>query len=173
MTVMKTPTVLAIAGLAMLIPACTTQPDPVPDDTQATTPATSATSDMLPAVNAVPESGLGPQDLESGECGLFIWNKTDPTQFIFFQKSQTGRAIMKLGGETVPVTQIANRGNIFGEFMTEQGFAGLEGEQVLLTVQPGRELQGGQRIESGRLTITMTEGWRTVIPVLGVRACQP
>ena len=163
----------AAVALAALVGACSSQPDPVPENTEATAPATSVTSDLLPAMNVVPKSGLGPQQLESGECGLFIWNKTDPTQFIFFEKSQTGRALMKLGGETAALTQIANRGNIFGEFMTEQGFAGPGGEQILLTVQPGDQLQGGQRIERGRLTVTTAEGWRTVIPVLGVRACKP
>lgn len=150
---------------AIILGACASQPEsqttPAPD------PAT-----LVPAVNVVPESGLGPQPLEPKECGLFLWSKTDPSQFIFFEKAQTGRATMKIGPETVEVVQTINRGTIFGQFMTEQGFAAPGGEQVLLTFEPGEELQGGQRIESGRLTITTGEGWRTLIPVLGVRACQ-
>ncbi|WP_300381611.1 hypothetical protein [Henriciella sp.] len=168
--------VLAVL-LAALVAACSSQPDPVPEvpesDATAPAPATSQTSDLLPAVNAVPESGLGPQNLESGQCGLFIWNKTAPDQFIFFARSQTGQATFKVGGETVTGTQIINRGSIFGEFMTEQGYTAPDGAQVVLNVRPGQVLQGGQRIEGGRMTITTTEGWRTVIPVLGVRACQP
>lgn len=163
--------------LAAFAAACSSQPEPVPEvsESDATTPApaTSETSDLLPAVNVVPESGLGPQQLESGECGLFIWNRTAPDQFIFFARSQTGRATFKLGGETVTGTQIINRGSIFGEFMTEQGYAAPGEAQVLLNVRPGQMLQGGQRIEGGRMTITTAEGWRTVIPVLGVRACKP
>ena len=33
--------------------------------------------------------------------------------------------------------------------------------------------RGCQRVEQGKLEIITTEGWRTLIPVLGVRACQP
>ena len=159
---MKTPLAALLAGI--LITACASSPEP---GSAAPDPST-----LLPAVNVVPESGIGPQTLEPKECALFLWSKTDPEQFIFFEKAQSGRAVMQIGAQTVEVTQTINRGEIFGQFMTEQGFAAPGGEQVLLTFEPGEELQGGQRIESGRLTITDTRGWRTLIPVLGVRACQ-
>ncbi len=132
-----------------------------------------ATSSVVPAVSVVPESALGPQSLLRGECGLFIWSQTDQTQFIFFQKAETGVATLQIGSQTVTATQTANRGSIFGQFMTEQGYAAPGGEQVLLRVEPGDDLQGGQRITAGHLTITAAGGWRTVIPVRGVRACQP
>lgn len=158
--------ILIWAGLT--VAACSSRPDPAPPAPQAVDPHT-----LVPAVNVVPESGLGPQTLASNECGLFLWNRTDPTQFIFFQREQAGQATMQIGARAVTVAQTVNRGQIFGEFMTEQGFAAPGGEQILLTVVPGEELRGGQRVEQGKLEITTGEGWRTLIPVVGVRACQP
>lgn len=162
---------LSLAMSCVLVSACASR-EPAEPATVATTEPGARTS-LVPAVNVVPESGLGAQNLERGECALFIWSKTDASRFIFFQKAETGVATLKIGSETVTATQTMNRGSIFGQFMTEQGFAAPGGEQVVLRVQPGDDLDGGQRIQSGNLTITAAEGWRTVIPVLGVRACQP
>jgi len=155
---------LGALGLA----ACSSRPEPAEP-----APPPAPVRSLLPAIKVLPESGLGPQPLASDECGLFLWSQTDPTQFIFFQKASTGIATMKIGAANVDVTQTANSGAIFGEFMTEQGFAAPDGTQVTLNVVPGEPLQGGQRVEAGHLSITTTEGWRTLIPVLGVRACQP
>ncbi|MEE2877753.1 MAG: hypothetical protein VX593_02000 [Pseudomonadota bacterium] len=156
----------ALVGAALLS-ACSSQPEPAPVQTPSVDPQT-----LVPAVNVVPESGLGPQTLAKNECGLFLWNRTDASQFIFFQKEQSGEAVMQIGANAANVMQTINRGSIFGEFMTEQGFAGPNGEQIMLTVVPGEELQGGQRVEQGKLEITTSEGWKTLIPVVGVRACQ-
>lgn len=160
-------TLSAMAAFAMA--ACSSSPEPAPPEPA---PPAVDTQTLLPAVNVVPESGIGPQQLARNECGLFLWSKTDPTQFIFFERAQSGRATMQIGADSVEVTQTVNRGEIFGEFMTEQGFAAPGGEQVMLSLVPGEQLQGGQRVEEGKLDITTQEGWRTLIPVLGVRACR-
>lgn len=152
--------VLIAAGLA--VAACSSTPEP-----EAYDPAS-----VLPARDVVPKSGIGPQALGPDECGLFLWSQTDASKFIFFEKAQSGTARMQIGPEAVDLTQTANRGEIFGQFLTEQGFVGPQGEQILVTVVPGEELQGGQRVESGLINVTTSEGWRTVLPVLGVRACQ-
>ena len=36
------------------------------------------------AIISLPKSGLGPQVLAPGECGLFLWSQTDINTFIFF-----------------------------------------------------------------------------------------
>lgn len=132
-----------------------------------------AAQGLAPAVSVIPQSGLQAQTLASNECGLFLWSKTQPDRLIFFQRAASGQARMIIANETVDAAQTANRGTIFGQFMTEQAFLTPTGQQVLVSFEPGEELQGGQRIEDGRLTITAEEGWRTVIPVLGVSACKP
>ena len=161
---------ILVAAMCASLAACSSSPEPAPAEPA---PPAADPQTLLPAVNVVPESGIGPQQLARNECGLFLWSKTDPTQFIFFERAQSGRATMQIGAQKAEVTQTVNRGEIFGEFMTEQGFAAPDGEQVMLSLVPGEPLQGGQRVEQGKLEITTPEGWRTLIPVLGVRACRP
>lgn len=171
-----------ILPLAMLVLAasCASQQaaPPASSDTVETRPATAAETALIeqglaPAVNVIPDSGIGPQTLESGDCALFLWSKTDPSQFIFFQRAASGAARMRLADETVDAIQTTNSGEVFGQFMTQQAFLAPGGEVVEITFQPGEALQGGQRVDNGRLTITADDQWRTVIPVLGVRACKP
>ncbi|MGB3626991.1 MAG: hypothetical protein WA989_14260 [Henriciella sp.] len=153
---------MSLIAAGGLIAACSSTP--APDDYD---PAA-----VLPARDVVPKSGIGPQMLEADECALFLWSQTDASKFIFFEKAQSGTAKMQIGEMAVNVTQTGNRGEIFGQFLTEQTFVGPEREQIAVIVVPGDELQGGQRVESGRITITTAEGWKTVMPVLGVQACQ-
>lgn len=159
----------AVAGLVLA--ACASSPKEAAPAAAASSPAPAAET-LVPAVNVVPESGLGPQRLEKNECALFLWSKTDPSQFIFFERAQSGTATIRIGAENVEASQTANYGQIFGEFMTEQAFAASDGTTVAISLVPGDELQGGQRVEQGSMVITTGEGWRTLIPVLGVRACQ-
>ncbi len=125
------------------------------------------------AVNIIPESGLGPQQLQPGECGLFLWSKTDVNKFIFFSRALSGIALFKQGDSALTLTQNGAGGDIFGQFNTDMSYASASGGSVQLTFDTGETLQGGQRIEDGLLTVTDAEGWRTKMPVLGVRACQP
>ena len=124
------------------------------------------------AVNELPESGLGPQTLLSGECGLFLWSKTDPSKFIFFAKAGTGEALLSQGDDISTLTAMEQRGDLFGEFTTEIHYATQMGEAIRLTMTPGEYLTDGQKVSGGLITITDAEGWRTVLPILGVRACQ-
>ena len=170
---------LPLAALSMMA-GCASQPDApaASSETAAARPATTADKALIeqglaPAVNVIPDSGIGPQTLESGDCALFLWSKTDPSQFIFFQRAASGAARMRLADETVDAIQTTNSGEVFGQFMTQQAFLAPGGEVVEIIFQPGEALQGGQRVDNGRLTITADDRWRTVIPVLGVRACTP
>lgn len=124
------------------------------------------------AIESLPVSGLGPQTLEAGECGLFLWSKTDIDTFIFFSRANTGEALFARDETPITLEQTAAGGDIFGQFQTRLGYSG-DGDQYALSLTPGEPLNGGQRIEAGLFTITDREGWQTKLPVLGVRACQP
>lgn len=128
---------------------------------------------MRPAIDSIPQSGLGPQTLQAGECGLFLWSKTDVTKFIFFSEALTGTARFAKDEVPMELEQTGAGGNIFGQFNTRMSYQSLDGLSFDLRIDPGEVLEGGQRIESGMLTTTDPEGWRTKLPVLGVRACQP
>lgn len=127
---------------------------------------------LKPALDSIPQSGLGPQELLPGECGLFLWSQTDVNKFIFFSKALTGTA--QFAQEEVPIalTQTRAGGSIFGQFNTEMGYQATDGRALQLSLVPGEQLEGGQRIENGLLTLTDREGWQTKLPILGVRACQ-
>lgn len=120
-----------------------------------------------------PRKGLEPQELAGNECGLFLWSKTDPSLFIFFTRAGEGTAEMMLEDERVSLAQVAAGGAIFGQFFTVQTYQTDAGREVHLTFDPGDELQEGQRIANGRFQYLDDEGWVTVLPVIGVRVCQP
>lgn len=121
----------------------------------------------------LPQSGLGPQTLQPGECGLFLWSQTDTSKFIFFTRAVSGTALVSQSAGPVDLAQTTAGGEIFGQFNTETSYAASDGALVQLKIVAGEELEGGQRISSGLITTTDPEGWVTKLPVLGVRACQP
>ncbi|MEL7541697.1 MAG: hypothetical protein AAGJ51_12410 [Pseudomonadota bacterium] len=127
---------------------------------------------MQPAINSVPSSGLGPQELLDGECGLFLWSQTDVTKFIFFSKALTGTALFAQDGTPVSMTQTMAGGDIFGQFNTRMEYVTADNRAVELTLEPGEVLEGGQRLERGLLSLADRDGWLTKLPVLGVRACK-
>lgn len=128
---------------------------------------------MKPAIDSVPSSGLGPQTLAPGECGLFLWSQTDVSKFIFFSRALSDSAVFAQGEDPVSLSQTLAGGDIFGQFNTRMTYVSNDGRQLELSVTPGELLDGGQRIEQGLLSLTDREGWLTKLPVLGVRACQP
>lgn len=152
-------------GLALTLAGCQSSSDS-PQDTRA------RLLSMQPAIDSVPSSGLGPQELLSGECGLFLWSKTDVSKFIFFSKALTGIAVFAQGEQPIALTQTTAGGDIFGQFNTRMEYVSDDKRVLSLTVEPGEALQGGQRLEGGLINLTDKEGWQTKLPVLGVRACQ-
>lgn len=125
------------------------------------------------ALQVIPESGLGPQELAPGECGLFLWSQTDISKFIFFSEAQTGQATFAQGDLPVTLVQSNAGGDIFGQFNTLSSYQFEDGKTLSLDITPGEELEGGQRIEQGLITINTSDDWVTKLPVRGVRACKP
>ncbi|MEM6898983.1 MAG: hypothetical protein AAF583_04340 [Pseudomonadota bacterium] len=119
-------------------------------------------------------SGLPPQSLEAGECGLFLWSQTEITRLIFFARAGDNAASVFVENETVSLRLNVAGGDIFGQFLTDLIYdAQSLGGEVNVIYTPGEELEGGARISSGRISYVDSEGWTRVLPVLGVRACQP
>lgn len=145
------------------------------------TPTTDAETKAVPqtqapaagAISTIPQSGLGPQELAAGDCGLFLWSQTDVSKFIFFSRALSGQALLAQGDAPVTLTQSNAGGDIFGQFTTLMEYTSDAGNTYALSITSGDDLDGGQRIQNGLMTITDPEGWITKLPVLGVRACQP
>ena len=153
-------------AISLLIAACQSSPATGIDQTRERLMA------MQPAINSVPSSGLGPQELSEGECGLFLWSQTDVSKFIFYSKALSGNALFAQDNVPIALTQVGAGGDIFGQFNTQMTYLSDDGREVALTLDAGDLLDGGQRIESGLINIRDREGWDTKLPVLGVRACQ-
>ncbi|MEO1188142.1 MAG: hypothetical protein AAFW60_03640 [Pseudomonadota bacterium] len=156
---------LTSLALSLAISACQSSPTGI-DQTRERLMA------MQPAINSVPSSGLGPQELQTGECGLFLWSQTDVTKFIFFSKALSGQAVFAQDDTPVQMTQTMAGGDIFGQFNTRMEYVTVDNRAVELSVVPGELLEGGQRIERGLLSVADRDGWLTKLPVLGVRACK-
>ena len=153
--------------IMVALAACSSTPEVDPEEARAMMLA------QRPAIDSVPSSGLGPQELPPGECGLFLWSQTDLTKFIFFTKALSDEALFAQGEAPITLFRTAAGGSIFGQFNTRMTYQSTDGRQVDLEITPGDMLDGGQRIENGLLNLTDSEGWQTKLPVLGVRACQP
>ena len=131
-------------------------------------PANQSSTAKVASVNE-----LDAQELAPGDCGLFLWTAGEPRRFVFFSKAGSETANVNLGDDTVSMTAVSSEGDLFGQFMTEMRFQSAEPRSQLdVSLTPGELLEQGQRIEDARLTLTDAEGWETIIPVLGVRACQ-
>ena len=159
--------ILASTALLVLASGCRSTPDADPLEERARMLA------LKPAIDSVPSSGLGPQELLEGECGLFLWSQTDTTKFIFFSKALSGEAVFAQSEVPISLVQIGAGGEIFGQFNTETRYLSEDGREATLSFTPGEAMNGGQRISDGLLSLTDQEGWLTKLPVLGLRACQP
>ena len=152
---------LAVAGMIVVfaLAGCvSTSPDPVSSQEQP---------------SEVPQRGLPAQNLEIGECGLFLWSVSGEPTFMFFSKATTSSGLILLGEEPEPLTQVSAAGDIFGQFMTEQVWrTSSTGQSIEVFLEAGEALLDGQRVSSGRLTVADAEGWETIIPVAGARACR-
>lgn len=143
----------------------------------AATPAAPASGSPVSAMSSiaeVPPDGLPPQALAAGECGLFLWEMAAPRRFTFFTEASSGEALVLHESAPQKLIMTDTNGEVFGQFFTEMQYLSADGTwSVNLTLKPGEVLEGGQRVESGRLVTTGADGWETVLPVTGVRACIP
>ena len=147
-----------IASLVLFLiasAACSSTPEPAP--TEVETPA-------------LQKKGLPAQNLAPGDCGLFLWNRTDASTFLFFQRSGEGLALFYENGE-VEITNTANDGTLFGQFYSLSHWSFPDGRSLRLSIEPGEEIDGGQRISNGVISATNSDGWEVKTPVAGVTAC--
>ena len=159
--------ILSGIGILACISACASSPKKAPP------PEPIPVTAMRPAIDGVPKSALGPQELAPGECGLFLWSQTDASKFIFFSRALSDRAVFAQADAPLTLSLVRAGGDIFGQFNTEMAFVAEDGRTLMLAFAPGEVLDGGQRIEDGLISVTDLTGWQTKVPVLGVRACQP
>ncbi len=122
----------------------------------------------------VPAAGLPPQTLGRGECGLFLWSQTAPRRFTFFARAGEPAGLAYIEGAARAVHMTDAGAGLFGEFRSEMRFLEVNGARSLrLSLTPGEMMEGGQKVASGSLIVTDAQGWETIVPVAGLRACMP
>jgi len=124
-------------------------------------------------VEDVPRIGLPAQRLSPGECGLFFWSKTDVSQFVFFMRAAEPSALFLIDEAPSELSLTSTGGTLFEQFFTEMNYLTNEGQEIALDFAVGEALEDGHRLPSGRISYADQEGWRTVLPIIGVHACQP
>ena len=164
---MKRSIALSLSGLVLMLAGCET----VPSDDK-TVPPTSASAAVAAGLSGVRE-GLPPQELQVGECGLFLWTRREQPQFVFFSKSGEETAKFWTEGREIALDRTGLGGEIFGQQLTEQDFSDAAGKTYELRMTPGDLLVSGQRVPEATITVMDAEGWKTLIPLAGVSACQP
>ena len=97
---------------------------------------------------------LGPQTLETGECGLFGWDARG--DFVFFATEGRG---LYAGDEVVTLQP---RGE----------FPELEFEALSLELGPAEVMIEGRRYTSARVTETLDDGFTRLRPLTVIEACQ-
>jgi len=73
-------------------------------------------------VSNVLETSLPAQTLDTNECGLFMWSKTDPSKFVFFNKAGENNALFLMAGKTTHIRTVTLGGDIFGQFFTSMDY---------------------------------------------------
>ena len=156
---LRTPHLAMILMAGIVLTACASKPKPE-------APAISA-ADVVSRTGELP-----PQTLPPGACGLFLWTNGEPLRFIFFSQAGTDTAVMEIDGEQRALGLTSSKGELFGQFMTRMTYASDNGN-VGVSFTPGEQLDGGQRIEGGHLSLVGKHGWEPMIPRFGLSACQP
>lgn len=125
-----------------------------------------ATTNSATIESPEPLSQLPPQNLASGECGLFIWTIGEPKRFIGFETHNQAKLL--LNGRVKEVIRQEGEGlNALSRvFKTPQG------ESIDLVLEPSDPIDKGQRF-LGRLTTQTEDGWDKIIPVMAISSCIP
>ncbi len=120
---------------------------------------------------AVKQDRLAPRDLESGECGIFVWTADTARRFVFF--SRTDSASGSWWGENgeIEVPQIFSDSQPAFEQTPNQTYQLPDGGELLLKLSDPEEVDNGTRYRAGSITQTTANGWDKVIPVSGIAAC--
>ncbi len=111
-------------------------------------------------------TSLPPQNLDPGQCGLFIWTAGERRDFIGF--------------ETEGEIKLLQNGEVLNVIRSEEGPLGSaqriyntsNGDTFTLSLKDTVLIKEGQRF-TGSLTTKTKEGWDRVIPIAALTSCLP
>lgn len=116
---------------------------------------------------------LRPQQLRTGQCGLFLWSRDDRQNLVLFGNGSRAEAKMQIAGEEVTFTRVSAEGvNTLGQYPRQIFQRGDLMASLSMDIQPRPNLSGGAVVPRGSLRFEQTGGWNLVVPVGGLIACQ-
>lgn len=155
---------LGVASALILLGACTTSPGRFSD-----TPDTLDETAFAGLIGA-----LSPQDLRTGQCGLFLWSRDDTRDLVLFGSGSRAEAKMNIAGQDVTFARTAAEGaNTLGQYPRQSYQRGDLSINLSMDIEPRPNLSGGAVVPRGSLRFEQTGGWNLVLPVGGIIACQP
>jgi hypothetical protein len=125
------------------------------------------------AMTDQPLSELPTQQLERDQCALVLWSRDSRQVRFVVTLDRPAIARVSMKGRVVELSRVAQSGQaIHGQF-AEQQYRG-EGLSLDISFVPGevRELAGGAVVSSVVVEYVDPGGWTSVIPAVGLIACQ-
>lgn len=147
-----------IFAIAFASAACAAAPDPSPSEPALASPA--------------PVAALPPQTLETGQCGLFLFERRPPNRFVLFEDEASATVQIVHDGRIHTLAVARPRGAmVSGEAFSRAYRDDAHDIRFTLTGQVGEETSSGPRLEDVLLSVQPMRGARVVRPLGGVRSC--
>lgn len=116
---------------------------------------------------------LQPQRLGSGECGMFLWSRSEDRPLVFFSNSTHGDARVMVDGRQQEIPRISSAGDAIAGQQATQSYVWRDLRfNVAVAFERRRELVRGAVIQRGTLELQHRDGWQYVMPVGGLVACE-
>ena len=116
--------------------------------------------------------GLAPQTLAAGECGLFLWTRDEPRQFIYFQQENRPSGLVYLSGRSLQISTSDITAGLGDRQAFALDYTDPAGKALTISGQYGETIEGGRRISSAKIKSLDAENWQHIIPANGVFACR-
>ena len=115
---------------------------------------------------------LPAQQLQPGECGLFLFAAKPTRRFVFFATASGKTGLMKLNGEMVTLVRTAGEGPVIDQHFTEQVYAApAYGLTLTISIDLTSTALAGTRVDGGSMRLERQDGWKMVVPVGGATTC--
>jgi len=120
-----------------------------------------------------PLQEIAQQSINTGECGLALWTKSQPTNRIFFAVNMRRSAVINFEGKEVPLTARHERIDLVRGFAPRQLYVGTNVALSLnINIETRQDVLSNAVVRDGVLTLTQASTGRSlVVPVVGVIGC--
>ena len=119
-----------------------------------------------------PLAELPQQELQQGQCGMALWQRTEPARRIAFILDEPPSVRIIDGGEVIALARTAAEGDAIARHAPVQRFAGAGHSLTIdVRIEQREGLLAGAIIPEGTLTWQSVRG-SVVLPVFGLIGCR-